>query len=89
MSGSASIRSLGAAVAATLLLAGGLAAAQDSGQKQNQQQNQQSSANSADTSAAPAPQPSDQLEEIVVFGRGIKLLGTADAASEEIGRAHV
>jgi hypothetical protein len=35
--------------------------------------------------AAPSPvtpQPPEQLEQIVVFGRGIKLLGTADAASE-------
>ncbi len=29
-----------------------------------------------------APQPSGDLEEIVVFGRGLQLLGTAEAASE-------
>ena len=39
----------------------------------------------SDQNGAPPPPPgtpAEQLEEIVVFGRGLELLGTADAASE-------
>jgi outer membrane cobalamin receptor len=32
--------------------------------------------------APPAPQPDDGLEEIVVFGRSLELVGRAEAASE-------
>ncbi len=69
---SAWVHALGAGVC---LLVTGLALAQ------NSSQGTQASQSGAD-SAAPVSQPPEQLEEIVVFGRGIKLLGTADAASE-------
>ena len=83
---SSALRWFGAVVAALLMLASGLATAQNaskdkSAAKDQSPQAQASSQSSGGASATP-PQPSEQLEEIVVFGRGIKLLGTADAASE-------